>query len=95
MGRSKVQRVAVPAINIAKLGVADADGILEHRVEDRLQIAWRAGNNLEHFRGGRLLLQRLRKIGGALAEVVSTLPQLVEQPRVLDGNDGLSGEVLH
>ena len=33
-----------------------------------------------------MLLQALRKISGAL-------PQLVEQPRVLNGNDGLSGEV--
>ena len=37
--------------------------------------------------GGGLLLQRLGKIIGALA-------QLVEQPRVLDGDDGLRGEVL-
>ena len=36
---------------------------------------------LEHFRGRRLLLQRL--------------PQLVEQPRVLDGDDGLGGKILH
>jgi hypothetical protein len=32
-----------------------------------------------------LLLQRLAQIGRALA-------QLVEQPRVLDGDDGLTGE---
>ena len=36
---------------------------------------------LQHLRRGRLLLQRL--------------PQFIEQPRVLDGDDGLSGEVLH
>ena len=37
--------------------------------------------------GGRgLLLQRLR-------EVVSALTQFVEQPRILDGDDGLRGEV--
>ena len=35
-----------------------------------------------------MLLQRLGKIVGALA-------QLVEQPRVLDGDDGLGGEVLY
>ena len=39
-------------------------------------------------RGRGLLLQRLAEIVGALA-------QLVEQPRVLDGDDGLGGEVLH
>ena len=28
-------------------------------------------------------------------EIVGALAQLVEQPRVLDGDDGLRGEVLH
>ena len=39
------------------------------------------------FGGRGLLLQRFGEIVGALA-------QLVEQPRILDGDDGLSGEVL-
>ena len=43
-------------------------------------------DDLEHLRGRGLLLQRLGQIVGALA-------QLVEQPRVLDGDDGLGGEV--
>jgi hypothetical protein len=43
---------------------------------------------LQHFRGRRLLLQRLAQIVGALA-------QFVEQPRVLDGDDGLRSKVLH
>ena len=43
---------------------------------------------LSTSRGRGLLLQRLAQIIGALA-------QLVEQPRVLDGDDGLGGEVLH
>ena len=46
-----------------------------------LQIEGRAADDLEHVGGGGLLLQRL--------------PQFVEQPRVLDGDDGLGGEVLH
>src|SRR4030095_4712835 len=29
-----------------------------------------------------------------LAEIISALPQFTEQPRVLDGDDGLSSEVL-
>jgi hypothetical protein len=41
-----------------------------------------------------LLLQCFGKISGALAEVVSALAQFVEQPRVLDGDDCLGGEVL-
>ena len=43
---------------------------------------------LQHLRGRGLLLQRLGQIVGALA-------QLVEQPRVLDGDDGLGSEVFH
>jgi Ni,Fe-hydrogenase III small subunit len=45
-----------------------------------VKIEGRAADNFEHIGGRRLLLQRLFK--------------LVEQPRVLDGNDSLSGEVL-
>ena len=37
--------------------------------------------------GGRLLLERL-------GEVSRALPQFVEQSRVLDGDDGLGGEVV-
>ena len=59
-------------------------------------MAWNTGSSspgelemtLQHLRGRGLLLQRLGEIVGALA-------QLVEQPRVLDGDDGLGGEVLH
>src|SRR6516225_389074 len=49
-------------------------------MEYRLQVAWRRANNLEHIGGGGLLLQRFA--------------QLVQQPRVLDGDDGLGGKVL-
>src|SRR5262245_39680067 len=38
-------------------------------------------DDLEHVGRRGLLLQRF--------------PQLIEQPRVLDGDDGLSGEILH
>ena len=59
-------------------------------------MAWNTGSSspgellmtLEHLGGRRLLLQRLAQIVGALA-------QLVEQPRILDGDDGLRGEVRH
>jgi hypothetical protein len=46
----------------------------------RLKIARRTANDLKHLRRGRLLLQRLL--------------EFIEQPSVLDGNDGLGGEVL-
>ena len=54
-------------------------------VEHGLEIERRAADDLEHLGSGGLLLQRL-------AEIV-VLTQLVEQPRVLDGDDGLGGEV--
>src|SRR5215831_4531621 len=50
------------------------------RVKHRLQIESRAADDLEDVGGGGLLLQRF--------------PQLVEQPGILDGNDGLVGETL-
>ncbi len=57
-------------------------------IERRLRVGRRIADDFENFRGRGLLLQRLGEIVGALA-------QLVEQPRVLDGDDGLRGEVLH
>ena len=53
----------------------------DQRVEHRLQIEGRAADDLEHVGGGGLLLERFA--------------QLVEQARVLDGDDGLVGEVRH
>ena len=50
------------------------------------QIAGRTGDDLEHLGGRGLLLQRFGEIVGALA-------QFAEQPRVLDGDHGLGGEV--
>ena len=51
------------------------------RIEHGLQVEGRAADDLEHVGGGGLLLQRFA--------------QLVEQARVLDRDDGLSGEILH
>ena len=59
--------------------LAQASSRLHQRIEYRLQIEGRAADDLEHVGGGGLLLQRFA--------------QLVEQPRVLDGDDGLGGEV--
>src|SRR5205807_1317773 len=52
---------------------------LNKRVQNGLQIEGRAADDLEHIGGGGLLLQRFA--------------QLVKQARVLDGDDGLIGEV--
>jgi len=56
--------------------------------------AWNTGSsspgeleiNAQHLRGCGLLFQRF-------AEIVRALLQLIEQARVLDGNDGLGSEV--
>ena len=59
--------------------LAQSPGRFDERVEHRLQVESRAANDLEHVGSGGLLLKRFA--------------QLVEQPRVLDGDDGLRGEV--
>ena len=51
------------------------------RIEDRLQLAGRGTDDLEHVGGRRLLLQRFA--------------QLIEQPGVLDSDDGLGSEVFN
>ena len=90
----KMQSLAIPAVDIAKFCIADADGILQHGRKDRLKIAGRATDDLEHLRRGCLLLKRFREVGGALGEVGGPLTQFVEQPRVLDSDNCLSSEVL-
>ena len=39
MRRHEVQGVAIPAMDISKLRVAEADGVLQHGLEHRLKIA--------------------------------------------------------
>ena len=60
--------------------IAKAGGRFDQRLQHRPEVEGRAADDLEHVGGGGLLLQRFA--------------QLVEQPRVLDGDDGLRGEVL-
>ena len=87
MRRNEVQGVAFPSVDIPKCGVTDADCLLQHGCKHPLKITGGTTNNLKHVRCGSLLLQ-------SLCEVRSALPQFVEQPRVLDGNDRLGGEVF-
>ena len=51
--------------------------VLQHGLKHRMKFAGRTRNDLQHFRGGGLLLERLE------------FAQFVEQSRVLDGDDGL------
>src|SRR5580704_11361238 len=66
---------------IAKTGPADAHRILQHGLKNGLQLARRTTDDLKYVGGSGLLLQGFA--------------QFVEQARILDGDDGLGGEVLH
>src|SRR3974377_1705154 len=71
----------------AEFGFTNAGCIRQHRVEHRLELAGRRTNDLEHLARCGLLLPRPPPIIGSLV-------QFVEQPRVLDGDDGLRSKVL-
>src|SRR6516165_9515535 len=78
VGRRGIVTVAFRTEDLSPIRLAQPRRRLDQRLENRLQIEGRAADDLEHVGGGRLLLQRLA--------------QLVEQARVLDGDDGLIGE---
>ena len=66
--------------NSLHIGLTQPRRRFDQCIEDSLQVEGRAADDLEHIGGGGLLLERLA--------------QLVEQPRVLDGDDGLRREVV-
>src|SRR5262249_41663240 len=82
----RMERATVVTEQYTKCRFADAYRIPQHGLEHRLQFTRRRADDLQYLRGRSLLLQRLAEIGGAL-------PQLVEQARVLDGDDGLFRKV--
>jgi hypothetical protein len=61
------------------IGLAELDRRSGEGVENGLKVKGRAADDLQHIGSGGLLLQRLA--------------QLVEQPRILNGDDGLGGEI--
>ena len=73
--RGQTKGLAVAEIHRSEFRLADLHRILEQGLEHRLQFTRRRADNLQHFRGRSLLLERFA--------------QLVEQPRVLDGDHGL------
>ncbi len=85
IGQGKDQ-FSVVAIDGRELGLAQSCGTTGDRLEHRLHVGRRATDDLQHLGGRGLLLQRLAEIGRALAK-------FVEQPRVLDGDDSLVGEI--
>jgi hypothetical protein len=79
--RHRTKRSALVQRHDAEFRIADTRGVFEHGCKDRFQRPRRRANDAQHIRGRRLLFQRL--------------PQFIEQPRVLDGDDGLGGKIPH
>ena len=87
MKRFSPPRFSVEKQQVAEFGVTKLPCALENLVEDRFDLARRAADHLEHVGGCDLLLQRFLKVRRFRLN-------LVEQPRVLDGNHRLVGERL-
>src|SRR5437773_7240622 len=85
MGRHNSQDLTVEAEDQGAFGGAEPDGVLGQRLEDWLKIGRGAADHLEELAGRRLLLE------GDPQLAVARL-QLLEQPHVLDRDDGLVGE---
>src|SRR5438270_10887138 len=65
---------------ITEAGLTQVQRLLQHRVEDRREIARRGVDDAKHFGGGSLLLQRIPSFGN--------------EPSVLHSDDGLRREVF-
>src|SRR5436309_8310400 len=83
--RHRANATALAQEHLAKLGLADRDGMLQHSLEHWLQLTGRTTDNLKNLRGRGLLFQRL-------AELARARLYIVEQPYILDRDDGLIGE---
>src|SRR5262249_26211828 len=82
------KNISITHLDSTLVGRAKPSGRLRQRVQHRRKIEGRSRNDLENVRGRRLLLQRF-------SEVTRALTQFIEQPRILDGDDGLGGEILY
>jgi hypothetical protein len=77
--RDDAKSAAFVEKEIAKFGPTEPHCVCQHGFKYRPQRAGRARDYAQHISGSGLLLERFA--------------QLVEQPRVLDGDDGLVREV--
>src|SRR5262245_50107156 len=75
------QHLAIEAEDKSPIGSTKPYRTFGNGFEDRLQIERRPTDDLKHIGGGSLLLKGFT--------------QLVEQSRVLDGDDGLGGKILY
>src|SRR5262252_4236009 len=80
MERSGMECFSVVKKQMPELGLAQPDGVLEHCIENGFKFAGRRADDAQYVRCGCLLFQRLS--------------QFIEQPRILDGDDGLVSESL-
>src|SRR5262252_4757991 len=81
VSRDRAKVIALTEKQGAESGFAELCRIRQHGLKDRPQLAGGRADNAQHIRSRRLLLQRL--------------PKFVKQPRVLNGDDCLSGEILY
>src|SRR6476659_8928189 len=58
----RMKQAAFKTEQHTKLRPANAGSVLEHRPENRPQIAWRVGDDLQHLGGRGLLLTRFRQL---------------------------------
>src|SRR5215470_1517033 len=84
----EVDQLTVEAEDVAKLSSTQSRRTLRNHIEHRPGICWRSADRLEHVACGRLVLQ-------GLCRIACSRLHLFEQPRVLDGDDGLVGERLN
>ena len=84
----QVQQLAVEPADHTVGRIAEPHRASGDRVEDRLDVGGRAGDDPQDLAGGRLLLE-------GLGQVAVLRLQLREQADVLDGDDGLVGEGRH
>ena len=68
--RNASESIALIQVQIAELGAADAYRVGQHGREHRLQVARRAGDDLEHLGGRGLLLPSLSELAPACFELL-------------------------
>src|ERR1700731_4095381 len=81
MARDDFIRLAFWTTDDCGVGLTQAMRRFDQGIEHSLQVEGRTADDLEHVGGGGLLLEGF--------------PQLVEQARVLDGDNRLGGEILY
>src|SRR5262245_11447163 len=63
----------------AEFGITNAHRVFEQGLEHRLDVTWRAANDLQHLRRRGLLLQRFRKTSLRFGEFLGSSAQLLSQ----------------